>query len=110
MNIRKAVPEDVAAILDLTRRRIRWMDEKGLDHWNKLDYFAVYPELYFREHINSFLVAEQEGHLTGALAVFNHDSFWKDAAPAFYMHNFVEDVEARVLHHKIERRWPGPRG
>ena len=103
MNIRKAVPEDVAAILDLTRRRIRWMDEKGLDHWNKLDYFAVYPELYFREHINSFLVAEQEGHLTGALAVFNHDSFWKDAAPAFYLHNFVADAErpgtgAALLH------------
>ena len=93
MNIRKAVPEDIEAILDLTRRRIRWMDEKGLNHWNKLDYFGVYPELYFRENINSFLIAEQEGQLVGAVAVFDYDCFWKDAAPALYLHNFVADVE-----------------
>ena len=103
MNIRKALPEDVNAILELTRRRIRWMDEKGLNHWNKLDYFAVYPELYFRENINSFIIAEQEGQLIGALAVFDYDSFWQDTTPALYLHNFVAEAEcpgtgAALLH------------
>ena len=50
MNIRKAGPEDVGPILDLIRRRIRWMDEIGLDHWNKVDYFGIYPERYYEEN------------------------------------------------------------
>lgn len=93
MNIRKAVPEDVGAILDLIRRRIRWMDEFGLDHWNRVDYFGIYPERYYEENIASFLVAEQAGRLIGALALYDHDSVWNDRTPARYVHNFVSDID-----------------
>lgn len=93
MNIRKAVPEDVGAILDLIRRRIRWMDEIGLDHWNRVDYFGIYPERYYEENIASFLVAEQAGRLIGALALYDHDSVWNDRTPARYVHNFVSDID-----------------
>ena len=93
MNIRKAVPEDVGPILDLIRRRIRWMDEIGLDHWNRVDYFGIYPERYYEENIASFLVAEQAGRLIGALALYDHDSVWNDRTPARYVHNFVADID-----------------
>ncbi len=93
MNIRKAVPEDVGAILDLIRRRIHWMDEVGLDHWNRVDYFGIYPERYYEENIASFLVAEQPGRLIGALALYDHDSVWNDRTPARYVHNFVSDID-----------------
>lgn len=65
MEIRKAIPADTGDIVRLIEDRIRWMDEQGLEQWNKFDYLEVFPPAYFRENIEDGVVAEKRR--TGSL-------------------------------------------
>ena len=43
MMIRKAVPQDLDALIALIVRRMAWMDEQGIEQWNTGDYLGIYP-------------------------------------------------------------------
>ena len=93
MIVRWARPEDADGIMELIRQRIDWMNETGImHHWNEVDYLELFPAAYFHEHCQAFLVAEEAGRLTGAVAAYERDDDWPDAAePAFYLHHLVAD-------------------
>lgn len=93
MVIRWAVPEDADRIVELIQKRISWMNAKGVrHHWNDVDYLTIFPPKYFSDNLSSFLVAEEDGNLAGALAAYERDENWPDAKePAFYIHHLVAD-------------------
>jgi len=98
MEIRLADLEDVDGILDLIRQRIGWMDEKGLEQWNKTEYLSVYPRSYFEEIIRrgDVFVASENGTVVGAAALFPQDPRWsaeenRDTS-ALYVHHLVSDL------------------
>lgn len=53
MMIRKAVPQDLDALIALIVRRMAWMDEQGIEQWNTGDYLGIYPPAYFLLRISS---------------------------------------------------------
>ena len=44
--------EDAERIFALIRERIGWMDEIGVEQWNSLDYWALFPEEYYLRAID----------------------------------------------------------
>lgn len=89
--------QDLEAVYSLIRERIRWMDEKGLGQWNKVDYFGVYPESYFREAMADkrlYVLRGEDGEgVAGAAVISDADAFWpEDGESALYLHNLVTDV------------------
>ncbi|MBO4839139.1 MAG: GNAT family N-acetyltransferase [Lachnospiraceae bacterium] len=103
MNIRRAGAGDVEAVMELIRRQTRRPNEQRAEHGAAQNGIDIGVARYFRENINSFLLAEQDGRLTGALAVFDQDSAWKDHAAACYLQHLVSDAEhpeskAALLH------------
>ena len=90
--IRKADIEDVDDIIHLIELRMQWMDQKGLEHWNKHNYLEIYPRSYFIENIEHFYVAFQNDRMTGAICLYTTDPRWKDGRYAYYIHHLVADT------------------
>ncbi len=57
MMIRKAVPQDLDALIALIVRRMAWMDEQGIEQWNTGDYLGIYPprNISFAHHFRRAL-------------------------------------------------------
>ncbi|MFR2885268.1 MAG: hypothetical protein ACLTCB_03025 [Merdibacter sp.] len=69
MMIRKAVPQDLDALIALIVRRMAWMDEQGIEQWNTGDYLGIYPPAYFLLRITSGeLFVAWDGQLCGMAA------------------------------------------
>ncbi|MCI8632971.1 MAG: GNAT family N-acetyltransferase [Lachnospiraceae bacterium] len=102
--MREACRQDVDAIIDLIKKRMKWMDQKGLQQWNTAEYLAIYPKTYFLQHSASFIVAVAEEKIVGAAAVFKQDERWPEGGEALYVHHLVSDpachgVGAALLEH-----------
>lgn len=96
MIYRKAEDRDVDAIIGLIRARIRWMDEVGISQWNKTDYFGRYPREYFIRNLPYFLIAEENGKVVAAAALYTEDIRWpNNDRPAFYVHHLVADPDVK---------------
>lgn len=53
MNRRKFVklpPEKAPEMFSLVLERMQWMDEKGIEHWNVVEYDKLYPLSYYEEN------------------------------------------------------------
>lgn len=92
MEIRRAVPADTDGVIALIAERIRWMDEAGIEQWNKTQYMLRYPRDYWEEQIRGgfFFVAEEDGRITGVMALYPEDERWpEDGVSAFYVHHLA---------------------
>ena len=94
-----AVRGDAEAVFSLIRQRIRWMDEVGIEQWNKEDYWKAFPPAHFYAAIEGkrlFVLTEQDsGQIVGAGVLAAHDDGWpKDDILSFYLHNFVTALDA----------------
>ena len=89
--------EDVPAVIDLLRRRIAWMDEKGLYQWNKTGYLDCYPAEYFRHLVQAGILftARNAAGLAGVMALLDRDSRWPngDDGRALYVHHLATDPD-----------------
>ena len=91
--------DDVDAIMTLVQLRIDWMNAVGLHQWNETDYFGRYPRSYWVQHIQSFLVGEEQGRVVVAIALYTEDVRWtRDGhytgslvGQAYYLHHLVTD-------------------
>lgn len=103
MNIRYnfslAQEKDIADILFLIRKRIQWMNNCGIEQWNKTNYMECYPKEYFDDCIlkhRLYVLSEKEfGKIVGAVVLNDTDKRWEDEIPAYYIHNLVTDLEAK---------------
>lgn len=97
MQIRLAEKKDVADVIRLIEKRIAWMDEIGVYHWNKTNYLTVYPKEYFEEltYKKYMYVAEKDGSVVGAIVLYPEDARWETAAHTYYIHHLVADRAVR---------------
>lgn len=95
----RAKETDIARVMELIESRIRWMDESGIEQWNKNGYLEAYPEAYYREELENrrlyVLRGEETGHVYGALVLRESDDNWGDDAQAYYVHNLVADIDEK---------------
>ncbi|KEJ03973.1 GNAT family N-acetyltransferase [Clostridium botulinum] len=89
---------DIKDILSLIKLRIKWMDEKGIEQWNKTNYLNCYPSEYFENCISRkelyVLKVKENKTIVGAVALHTYDSRWKDKDSSYYIHNLVTSVNA----------------
>ena len=97
VRIGPAGPEDVPAVMDVLRRRMAWMDEKGLRHWNCSDYLEEFPLSYFQAlaRAGELFAAWDGGTLVGAMALRRADDQWPDgdSGRALYLHHLAADAD-----------------
>jgi len=94
---RRAELQEVNAVVSLIKRRIQWMDEVGINQWNKCDYFMIFPMDYFRKQqsLGNLYVFSETG-IKGAVVLLEDDPSWRDRtdSSALYIHNLVTDLNA----------------
>ena len=101
-----ATAEDIPAVRGLIQARIDWMDEVGLEQWNKSNYWAVYPVSYFEEKVRAselwVLRRENEERIIGSVVLIDQDDFWGgDTTPAYYIHNLATALDVRGVGSEI---------
>ena len=91
-SIQQAQPADAAAVLELIKARIRWMDEQGIRQWNTTGYLEAYGLDYFMQAARQgvlYVLRPPQGPIQGAVILLEEDPRWPDGAPACYVHNVV---------------------
>lgn len=101
-----------AAIYDLIRLRIAWMDKQGLHSWNQTDYLHYYPLSYFQRMSRSgqlYALHAADGPILSAVVPLTEDERWSEHPPrrAYYLHNLVSMPDAsgagRTLLQRVEQ-------
>ena len=95
--ITKPSIDDIDEIMSLIDSRIKWMDEVGINQWNKTHYFERYPKEYFINNIDYFYIAKKENKIVGFLAAYLEDERWPDQKDAFYIHHLTVDIKEKGL-------------
>jgi len=95
----RAQETDVARVMELIEARIRWMDDCGIEQWNKNGYLNAYPEAYYREELEKQRLYVLRGETTkrvyGALVLRESDENWDDGESAYYVNNLVADPQEK---------------
>jgi len=98
-NFSLAHEKNIADILLLIRKRIQWMDNCGLEQWNKTNYLECYPKEYFIDCVIKqalYVLREKKSDkIIGAVVLNDTDKRWEDEMPAYYIHNLVTDLETK---------------
>ena len=84
-SIQQAQPADAAAVLELIKARIRWMDEQGIRQWNTTGYLEAYGLDYFMQAARQgvlYVLRPPQGPIQGAVILLEEDPRWPDGAPA----------------------------
>ena len=96
---RKAHQAEVAEVFALVMRRVAWMDRVGIRQWNTTKYDQCYPLAYYEQRRQQNELFVLEDALTGRLlcvgALFHEDARWPDSKPAFYLHHFAAELDAK---------------
>ena len=69
-SIQQAQPADAAAVLELIKARIRWMDEQGIRQWNTTGYLEAYGLDYFMQAARQgvlYVFRPPQGSIQGAV-------------------------------------------
>lgn len=113
-----AKKEEIPKIFDLYRKRIDWMNKKGIRQWNMTDYLSIYPMAYYEEHCKNgglfVLREEQTEQVVAAAVLLDQDERWTgefqednvehdlveenvfdQLAPASYIHNLVTACDVK---------------
>jgi hypothetical protein len=102
---------DVSHIYSLIRTRIAWMDDQGIESWNKTDYLDRFPEAYFLKKYHTgelYVLRGSDGELHVAVVLLTEDKRWDGLPPAhaYYLHNLVSAPDAhgagRTILHCVE--------
>lgn len=99
LTLEKAARADVEAVRGLIRARIAWMDERGIDSWNRSSYLETYPASHFEASAargELRVCRGADGALLGALILLEEDERWSGCptARAYYVHTLVTALDA----------------
>ena len=103
---RRIKDSEIQLMFEMILSRMRWMDEVGIEQWNKTEYDKVYPINFFKEHSDNgrvFVLEHLPSRAITAAAVFkDEDDHWETPKEkwvdysypdsALYLHNFVSDL------------------
>ena len=98
---RQAKEEEILPLFQLIMSRVKWMDEVGIQQWNKTKYDECYPPAYFENHRqagHTFVLTDGEnGPILAGAVLKDIDERWdhipgsrKDSA--VYLHNFATQL------------------
>lgn len=86
---------DLNSVYEIIKKRVNWMEEKGLKQWNCTDYLRVYPLSYFSEHQKNerlFVLRDIDTDIVMAVMVLLElDERWPgyENRNSFFVHNFA---------------------
>lgn len=92
---KRATDKDYIECFEIIKERIRWMDLKGISHWNKFPYLEIYPLDYFKklQDDNNLYVLLDDEKIVCFAALFNKDERWNiDDKDALYLHHLAAIV------------------
>ena len=101
---RKIEKEEIPVMFSIILSRMKWMDEVGINQWNKTFYDEVYPVSYYEKHRQSgevFVLEEMKtGEIVAAAVLKNEDDRWEQLPcyrkkTAFYLHNFCARTDKK---------------
>lgn len=86
--------QEVPTVFALFEARIAWMEQKGLQQWNKTGYLSFYNLDYFESQQRQgqlYCLKNAEDAIVAAAVLLRQDARWQDRQedPAWYVHNFV---------------------
>lgn len=93
-----ARPEDMECIFELIDARIQWLEDRGIDQWDRQIYWEVYPRQYYedaRRHHRLFVLRDCHDAVVGAVVSSDSDQRWEADQPARYLHNLVTASTAK---------------
>ena len=77
-----AQPEDMEAVFGLIDARIQWMEERGIDQWDRQIYWEVFPRQYYEEarkqHRLFVLRQSHDCAVAGAVVLTDSDPRWEE--------------------------------
>ena len=98
---KQANTNDAEKFFALIKKRICWMDEVGIKHWNVLNYTEVYPLEHYIEHAEKgrLWVLTEDDRVLGGAVLYESDDYWADdpCDSAFYIHRFATDTDANGI-------------
>lgn len=98
-----AQSEDLNDVYRIIDSRIRWMDTKGINQWNRTDYWGVYPESHYEDYMKSGMLyvmkRKTDCAVLGVVALLEQDPRWPDGSEvsAYYLHHLATDLKERGL-------------
>ena len=101
---RKIEKEEIPVMFSIVLSRMKWMDEVGINQWNKTFYDEVYPVSYYENHRQKgevFVLEERKtGEIVAAAVLKNEDDRWAHLScytekTAFYLHNFCSRTDKK---------------
>lgn len=100
---------DVPYIISLVKKRIEWMDCKGISQWNKTHYLEHYPENYYIQAAQSkmlyVLESNSNNRIIASAVLLTEDPRWEQTEPtAFYIHNLVAAIGEHHAGEEIVRQ------
>ncbi|WP_423363051.1 hypothetical protein [Mycoplasma sp. P36-A1] len=96
--LKYARKRDIYPIIDLIKHRIDWMDEVGIDQWNKSGYLAKYTYSYFEDLVDDkllYVLKDEANVIWGAMTLLELDARWPGYSDALFVHNLVTKKELK---------------
>ena len=94
---------NIPEIYEIIKKRVSWMNSKGIKQWNITDYLNVYPISYFEDHqLNGRLYKmfdQNSTKILGVMVLLDHDSRWNnyEASGSYFVHNFATEPTAKGI-------------
>ena len=102
---KQADNKDAEMFFELIKKRIAWMDDVGIRHWNILNYTEVYPLEHYIDHVNAgrLWVLKDSTCVLGGAVLYETDDFWADSPcdTAYYVHRFATDTDHKGIGREI---------
>ncbi len=92
----EAIEDDLPFVYKIIDDRIHWMDEVGINQWNKTNYWECYPESYYINRMNHgelfVFKHEKSGKIIGTICLFPEDYRWVPDKNALYAHHLATSL------------------
>lgn len=96
---RQGTVNDVPYIMKLIKKRIDWMDYKGINQWNKTHYIEHYPTNYYIQAAKEgklYVLSNIENQIIASAVLLTKDIRWEqNISSAYYIHNLVSSIEKK---------------
>ena len=98
--LRQCTVEEAKLVFSLIRQRMHWMDEKGMDSWNRNHYDTIFPLTYYEQEAmrgRLYALIDEKDKIVSAAVLLEEDPRWDSQESAIYVHNFVSDPEVKSV-------------
>ncbi len=96
---RKAKNTEISDIFSIIMSRVTWMDEVGIEQWNKTKYDECYPMSYYEQRRSKdelfVLFDNEKSKIVAVGALFHNDERWPYTDSAYYLHHLASVLDCK---------------